>query len=162
MIATVLGLDTDKDEHRTVAQALVGVGLGELLPHNHLRLHPALGPALDRELSDEERSAARRAWVEAMVQLTSFLYQQQSQDAQLSATLTILELPNLVAVLEHLRRDSPAETTVGVRRAHQARAFRRRPAGDPAGDRVRQAFRAGLGIRRCRRSRRSSTTLPSS
>jgi tetratricopeptide (TPR) repeat protein len=114
VMAMVLGLDTDKDEEVAVAQALVGVGLGELLSYGHLRLHPALGPALDRELSDEERSEARRAWVEAMVQLVAFLSQQGSQDAQVSATLTVLELPNLLAVLEHLRRDASAETTVGV------------------------------------------------
>jgi tetratricopeptide (TPR) repeat protein len=113
-IAMVLGLDTDKNEHSAVRQALVGVGLGELLSYGYLRLHPALGPALDRELSDEERSEARQAWVEAMVQLVTFLYQQQSQDAQMSATLTILELPNLLAVLERLRRDAPAEAIVNI------------------------------------------------
>jgi tetratricopeptide (TPR) repeat protein len=114
VIAMVLGLDMDKNEHSDVTQAIVGVGLGELLSYGHLRLHPALGPALDRELSDEERSEACRAWVEAMVQLVAFLRQQRSKDVQTAATLTVLELPNLLAVLEHLRRDASAETMVDV------------------------------------------------
>ena len=43
-----------------LAQQLVDVGLAELMQYGHLRLHPALGPALDRELSEEERDEARR------------------------------------------------------------------------------------------------------
>ncbi len=145
-IAMVLGLDTDKDEEVAVGQALVGVGLGEMLAYGYLRLHPALGPALDRELSDEERSEARRAWVEAMVALTSYLYQQQSQDAQLSATLTVLELPNLLAVLEHLRRDAPAETTVDVAtKVEGLLLFLGRPKALARVVRVREEASKGLG-----------------
>lgn len=102
VIAGVLGLDTDKDEEIAVAQQLQAVGLAEILDYAHLRLHPALGPALARELSDEEREEARDAWAAALAQLVGFLYQQRPKDAQLAATLTLLELPNLLAALEYL------------------------------------------------------------
>jgi hypothetical protein len=83
-----------------LAQALVEVGLAELLPYDYLRLDPALGPALERELSAPQRQAAEAAWADAMSQLTGFLYEQRFKDAHLAATLTLLELPNLLAALE--------------------------------------------------------------
>ena len=92
----------EKDQQAVIvlAQALVEVGLAELLPYGYLRLDPALGPALERELSAPQRQSAEAAWANAMSQLTRFLYKQQSKDAHLAATLTLLELPNLLAALE--------------------------------------------------------------
>jgi len=87
-----------------LARALVEVGLAELLPYGYLRLDPALGPALECELSAPQRQSAEAAWAEAMSRLIDFLYQQQFKDAHLAATLTLLELPNLLAALEwHFR-----------------------------------------------------------
>jgi tetratricopeptide (TPR) repeat protein len=83
-----------------LARALVQVGLAELPPYGYLRLDPALGPALERELSAPQRQVAEAAWADAMSQLTSFLYQQQFKDPHFAATLTLLELPNLRAALE--------------------------------------------------------------
>lgn len=95
-----------------LAQQLIGVGLGELLPYGHLRLHPALAPWLRRELEEAELEEARRVWVGAMVALARFLYQQRSQDVQLAATLTVLELPNLLGALERLAKTAAAEVVV--------------------------------------------------
>lgn len=114
VIAQVLGLDTDKDEEIDLARKLVGVGLGEILAYGHLRLHPALGPLLRRELGEAELEDARRVWVGAMVALAEYLRQQQSQDIQLAATLTVLELPNLLGALELLQASAGAEEVVGV------------------------------------------------
>ena len=101
-IGTVLGLDIDKDEEVALARDLIGVGLAERLPYNYLRLDPALCPALLNELSEQEREKARAAWAEAMEQLTNYLYTQRVKNPQLASTLTLLELPNLLAALEHL------------------------------------------------------------
>ena len=68
----------------------------------------------DRELSTEERKEARNAWAAATAQLVGFLYQQRFKDPQHAATLTPLELPNLLAALEHLRGDASAEQVVGL------------------------------------------------
>ena len=113
-LSVLLELDTDHKEHEIVAHQLIDVGLAEMLPYAYLRLHPALGPSLDRDLSGEEREEARRVWLTAMEQLTTFLRQQRSQDAQLAATLTLLELPNLLAALEALHASADADRVVGM------------------------------------------------
>ncbi|MCX6926197.1 MAG: CHAT domain-containing protein, partial [Verrucomicrobia bacterium] len=103
-IGLVLGLDIQKDEEIELGRQLQHVGLSEMLPYGYLRLDPALGPALERELSAPQRQAAEAAWANAMSQLTRFLSQQQSKDAHLAAKLTLLELSNLLAALEwHFR-----------------------------------------------------------
>ena len=113
-ISKVLGLDIAQKEHEIISRQLIDVGLAEMLPYGHLRLHPALGPALDRELSGKEREEARQDWLEAMEQVTLCLYQQRTQDAQIAWTLTLLELPNLMAVLEALNASADAEHVVGI------------------------------------------------
>ena len=101
-IAQVLGIEI-KDAIEVTAQ-LTSVGLAELLPPQklpYLRLHPALGPLLLSEMTAAEREAAQSAWAEATAQLTGFLYQYQDKDPKLALGLTLLELPNLLASLEH-------------------------------------------------------------
>ena len=100
VIGQVLGIEPD--ETANMFKELIDVGLAEMMPYSHLRLHPALAPTLLRELNDDQRAEARAAWAAAMLQLTGFLYQQQFKDAQLSAVLTLLELPNLLAALDAL------------------------------------------------------------
>ncbi|MCP4660919.1 MAG: hypothetical protein GY856_36420, partial [bacterium] len=113
-IGVVLGLAENQELLMTVAKQLVDVGLGELLPYGYLRLHPALGPALDHEFGVEEREAARLRWADAMVALISFLNQQRVQDAQLAATVTLRDLANVMAVLEYIRETADADRVVGV------------------------------------------------
>lgn len=109
-IACVLGLDVDKDEEVTLARQLVDVGLAELLPYDYLRLDPALGVALAATLDDATRTAAYAAWASVMRTFLGSLYQQRFQDAQVAATLTVQDLPNLLAVLEDAARTAePAE-----------------------------------------------------
>ena len=107
-IDMVLGLG-GPEQVKQLAAALVEVGLAEVLPYGYLRLDPALGPALERELSESERQVAEAAWADAMAQLTSLLHQQRFKDAQLAATLALLELPNLLAALEYRARRGKSE-----------------------------------------------------
>ena len=113
-ISEVLGLDLKKGEVNELFSQLIEVGLAEMKEYGHLRLDPALGPALLRELGEPERQQAQAAWVEAMVELTNFLYQQHFEDAQLAATLTLLELPNLLAALAALAASADPERVVEV------------------------------------------------
>jgi tetratricopeptide (TPR) repeat protein len=99
-IGFVLGLDPEKDEHAALARALIDVGLAESLEYGYLRLDPALGPFLLRELNDAARAAAEARWADATAHLASFLYQKRSSDPQLAAALTLQELPNMLAALE--------------------------------------------------------------
>lgn len=84
-----------------VQQSLTDVGLAEPLQHDHVRLHPALAPYLSGELTPEQHATAVSAWSEAMFQLTSHLYQQRQKEPKTAAELTLLELSNLLAALEH-------------------------------------------------------------
>ena len=96
----VLGLDAnDVKAVQKLAVALIEVGLAEAMPYGHLRLDPALPSYLLGQMSAAEHEQARSRWAEGMRGLTTLLVQQRFQDAQLAAQLTLLELPNLLALL---------------------------------------------------------------
>lgn len=113
-IGKVLGYDLEANEEVALARQLIDVSLADVPGRGYLRLDPALGPYLLGELSDDEREHARARWAVTMVEMTHYLYQQRSKDPQLVADLTLLDLPNLVAALEHLAVGATTETVVGV------------------------------------------------
>lgn len=106
------------DEHEkaaiNLAKALVDVGLAEPMEYLYLRLDPALPAYLLGELSEKEREALRQRWGEAMAALTAFLYDQQFKDAHLAAQLTLLELPNLLALLDWAQEHMSPEQVVDL------------------------------------------------
>jgi len=53
-------------------------------------------------------------WVEAMRAYVEFLVQQQSQNTEVAATLTVLELPNLFALLDLMQRAGDPEATIDL------------------------------------------------
>jgi tetratricopeptide (TPR) repeat protein len=95
-----------------LAMELVGTGLATANPYNHLSLNPALCPYLKASLSEEERQALTAGWLEAMSSYLRYLYQQQRQNAELVATLTLLELPNLFALLDRSLAVAEPATTI--------------------------------------------------
>jgi tetratricopeptide (TPR) repeat protein len=95
-----------------LAQELVGTGLATANPYNHLSLNPALCPYLEASLREEERQALTAGWLEAMADYLNFLYQQQHQNPELAATLTLLELPNLFALLDRSHVVADSEITI--------------------------------------------------
>jgi tetratricopeptide (TPR) repeat protein len=95
-----------------LAMELVGTGLATPNPYNHLALNPALCPYLKASLSEEELQALTATWLEAMATYLRYLDQQQSQNAELAATLTLLELPNLFALLDRSPAVADAATTI--------------------------------------------------
>jgi tetratricopeptide (TPR) repeat protein len=101
VVAFLTGLE--KDDSRRLAIELIEVGLGEDMGYGHLRLDPGLPPYLLGEMKVEDVDPLRSRWAEAMAGLTGFLHQQLSKDAQIAAHLTLLELPNLLAMLEWLQ-----------------------------------------------------------
>jgi tetratricopeptide (TPR) repeat protein len=97
-----------------VAQMLIGTGMAETQDYNYLRLDPALPAYLQLGMEQETFAQLEGAWAGAMQQLVGFLYQQSSQDSVLANNLTLLELPNLLALLDWLadllaQGDSSAE-----------------------------------------------------
>jgi tetratricopeptide (TPR) repeat protein len=61
-----------------------------------------------------EREALTARWVAAMRGYVGFLYQQESQNAEVAATLTVLELPNLFALLDLVQRAGNSEATIDL------------------------------------------------
>jgi tetratricopeptide (TPR) repeat protein len=102
------------DDARQLCIELIEVGLGEDMGHGHLRLDPGLPPYLLGEMPTEEAESLRSGWAEAMAQLTGFLYQQRFRDTQVAASLTLLELPNLLAMLQWLKDRWPPERVVNL------------------------------------------------
>lgn len=112
----ILGMLTGlkPDAARQLFTELIEVGLGEDMGYGHLRLDPGLPPYLLGELAADEVDALRSHWAEAMAQLTRYLYQERAKDALLAAQLTLLELPNLLAMLDWLQARWPPERMVGL------------------------------------------------
>ncbi len=100
IIAMVLGIEPDN--MGAVAEMLVGVGMAEPQENSYLRLDPALPAYLKLGQSPERLADLEAAWAEAMMQLVGFLYKQMFKDSTMALQLTLLELPNLLALLDRL------------------------------------------------------------
>ena len=86
----------------------------EPYPHGHMRLHPALSPYLKTQLSSDDIASAQKKWAQGMKTLAEFLYKKGFENAQLSAELTLLELPNLMALLDYTQQKGEAEEIVDI------------------------------------------------
>jgi tetratricopeptide (TPR) repeat protein len=102
----------DEADLAALAGELVATGLATPNPYYHLTLNPALCPYLRGQMDAAEHEALTARWVKAMRAYVGFLYQ--SNQAELVATLTGLELPNLLALLDLVRRAEDAEATIDL------------------------------------------------
>lgn len=98
----------------SLAGELVGTGLATADPYRHLTLSSALCPYLRMRLHEGEREALAVRWNEVMHGYVDFLHQQQRENIEIAVTLTVLELPNLFALLEEVRGRGDAEATIRV------------------------------------------------
>jgi len=99
-MAVVMGIDPKEIE--PIAQMLIGTGMAEIQEYNYLRLDPALPAYLRLGMGQEEFTQLEGAWAQAMIQLVRFLYQTVQTDSLIGNNLTLLELPNLLALLDWL------------------------------------------------------------
>ncbi len=104
----------EEKDVRSLADDLVATGLATENRYSHLTLNPALCPYLRGLLDAPERAALTERWVGAMRAYAGFLVQQSSQNAEVAATLTVLELPNLFALLDLVQRAGDAEATIDL------------------------------------------------
>ncbi|HEX8115513.1 MAG TPA: tetratricopeptide repeat protein, partial [Kofleriaceae bacterium] len=102
----------ERADAASLARELVDTGLATPNRYNHLSLDPALCPYLHNLLDEVECDALTARWVEAMSAYLDFLVSQRDQTMELTANLTRLQLPNLVAFLAHVARSADAEVTV--------------------------------------------------
>lgn len=104
----------DETAIASLAGELIETGLATPNPYNHLTLNPALCPYLRGQMGAAERKSLTARWVKAMREYTEYLYRQQFQKAEIAATLTLLELANLFALLDHVQHAGNAEATIDL------------------------------------------------
>ncbi len=98
----------------SLALELIETGLATPNAYNHLTLNPALCPYLRGQMDPTERESLTGGWLNAMRGYTEFLCRQQHQKTEIAATLTLLELPNLFALLDHVQCAGDAEATIDL------------------------------------------------
>jgi tetratricopeptide (TPR) repeat protein len=96
----------------SLAIELIKTGLATPNPYGHLSLNPALCPYLRGQMDTAERESLTTRWTEAMHGYARLLCGQQFRRAEGTARLTLLELPNLFALLDHVQRAGDAEATI--------------------------------------------------
>jgi tetratricopeptide (TPR) repeat protein len=106
-MAMVMGIETD--EIGDVAHQLIAVGLAEAQEYGYLRLDPALPAYLRLGQAPAELAELVATWAAAMGQLVDFLYEQFFKDSTMTLRLTLLELPNLLALLDRLAQQVAAD-----------------------------------------------------
>jgi hypothetical protein len=104
--------ELEPDAARDLAIELINVGLGEDMGYGHLRLDPGLAPYLLGELTAGDADALRTRWAEVMAAFAQYLYDELFKDARQANGLTLLELPNLLAMLDRLRNSASPEFLV--------------------------------------------------
>ncbi len=104
----------DEADVGVLAGELIATGLATPNRYNHLTLNPALCPYLRGRMDAAEREALTPRWIEATRGFVGFLAHQQSQKAEVAATLMVLELPNAFALLDIVQRVGDAEATISL------------------------------------------------
>jgi tetratricopeptide (TPR) repeat protein len=109
-----LMMQCEKSDLGALAAELIATGLATPNRYNHLTLNPALCPYLRGRMQSTDREALTARWVEAMRTYVAFLDQQEGRNAEVAATLTGLELPNLFALLDLVQRAGDAEASIDL------------------------------------------------
>jgi tetratricopeptide (TPR) repeat protein len=107
-------MQCEKTDVASLAGELIETGLATPNRYNHLTLNPALCPYLRGQMDAAEREALTTRWVEAMRAYAQFLYQQFGSSAELGATLAVLELPNLFALLDLVQHAGDVRATINL------------------------------------------------
>lgn len=105
-------MEWEEGDVASLATELVNTGLATPNLFTHFTLNPALSPYLASQMEVAEREALIIRWVKAMRGYANFLREQQHQNAKISATLTLLELPNLFRLLDLVQQEGDAEATI--------------------------------------------------
>jgi tetratricopeptide (TPR) repeat protein len=105
-------MDWEESEVMCLANELVDTGLATPTYYSHLALNPSLCPYLKTILSTERREELLGKWSLAMAIHLKYLSDHYQQDPGLMTNLTLLDLPGLVAFIDHSLSTSAPETTI--------------------------------------------------
>jgi tetratricopeptide (TPR) repeat protein len=109
-----LMMEWEEADVASLAGDLIETGLATPNRYDHLTLNPALCPYLRAQMDAAERETLTARWVQAMRGYVGLLVQQRDQNTEIAATLTVLELPDLFALLDLVERAGDAEATIGL------------------------------------------------
>ncbi|HEX5965754.1 MAG TPA: tetratricopeptide repeat protein, partial [Pyrinomonadaceae bacterium] len=98
----------------SLAGELIRTGLATPNDYDHLTLNPALCPYLRSVMDAPEFESLTTKWVEEMRSYVGFLVDEQTKDAEAVATLTMLDVPNLFALLDLAQDRFDAEETIEI------------------------------------------------
>jgi len=101
-------------EIASLGDELVAIGLARRYAHNHLALNPALCPYLYQTMDASQRDSLSEGWLDTMSGFINFLSEELHSDIELSSSLTILNLPNLMAAVGLLQRSKDAERVIDM------------------------------------------------
>jgi tetratricopeptide (TPR) repeat protein len=104
----------EQSECVALAAELIDTGLATQDPYNHLTLNPALCPYLRGRLDPTELAALSTHWRDSMSQYVGLLEQERDRQTEMAATLTVLGLPNLFALLDLEQYSGGAESTIDL------------------------------------------------
>jgi tetratricopeptide (TPR) repeat protein len=104
----------EASEVASLAADLIATGLATSNANNHLNLDPALCPYLRVNMDRAESESLTNRWIELMRQYVQLLRTQQNQQIEIATTLTVLDLPNLLTVLDLVQRGGDVETTIDL------------------------------------------------
>ncbi|KJV05396.1 tetratricopeptide repeat protein [Methylocucumis oryzae] len=120
-------MEWEQEDVDDIARELISTGLATENPYLHISLDPALCPYLREQLTaaglgnDGQTPALPQTfdeiqtrWAAAMRDYVDFLVQQRKQKPEIAATLTLLELANLFAVLEYSQQAGDAAATIAL------------------------------------------------
>ncbi len=117
----------EQEDVSDLALELINTGLATANPSFHINLDPALCPYLREQLTTVDMGNLGQApvlpqtfaelqtrWAAEMRDYVNFLVEQANQKPEIAATLTLLELSNLFALLEYSQQADDAAATIDL------------------------------------------------
>ena len=104
----------DNADVQALGTALIATGLATPERYNHLSLNPALCPYLASGWTPAEGEEWAVRWTQSMLAYAEFMSRERLRDIGMAATLTVKELPNLMALLDRVERAGDAEATIDL------------------------------------------------
>ncbi len=109
-----LMMEWESSDVESLAQELIDTGLATKNPYYHITLNPALCPYLRTCMPEHEYQELEGRWMVEMGRYVGFLHQQTTQDAELSASLLYIDMPNVFAFLEKIQLSGDTTTTANL------------------------------------------------